>query len=143
VYLVKPWLNLKNKKHNIKVMIFLKGLEIILYSIRLKVFIRIENYRFLFWENQEIFSNFKFKKRIGKFEYFFYDIYNFILNCYEWETGIKSGYFSNFYLQPSIKNFGKKTIFSKNIKQVETHKCQYSLKKHTLSFPWSEVMDLK
>lgn len=131
------------KKYNLKVIIFLKGVEIILYSIRKKIFIRIENFRLLFWENQEIFSNYNFKKRIGKFEFFFFSIYNFILNCYEWEIGIKSEYFSNFYLPPTLKNFGEKTIFAKNINQVESNKCQCSVKKYTLSFPWAEVTCFK
>ena len=125
---------MRKKKIFTNVVIFLKGIEIVYKSIKLKIYERIELIRFLFWENRSILTKFKFKKRIGKTECNFFNIYNFILNLYSWDSGIYFDSSLSFYLKSSIKIIDSKIIHIKNTKKIKTL-TKYSLaKKNSFEF---------
>ena len=67
----------KVKKTNISLIIFSRAIKIILSSITLKMFERIEMLKIIFWENKIIFSDLYLAKKFKKKEVIFFEIYNF------------------------------------------------------------------
>ena len=115
-------------------MIFLKGIEIIFYSIRVKLLRRIEYLRFLFWENNSTFSRFNINTRISKKEVVFFEIYNYLINLNDWEIGINLFFFQDFYLWSNLKKASNQIFNSKNTRLIETENNQYVTKKYSLAF---------
>ena len=126
--------NMRKKKIFTNVVMFLKGIGIVYKSIKLKIYERIELIRFLYWENRSILTNFKFKKRIGKTECIFFNIYNFLLNLYSWDSGIYFDASLSFYLKSSIKIIDKKIIHIKNTKKIKTSTKYCLAKKNSFEF---------
>ena len=88
LYKICPWLNNSKKKTSLNTKIFFQGMCFISKSLECEVYGRIEKLRFLFWENKSIFSIFNLKKRLGKAEFSFFEIYNFLMNLFTWKSGI-------------------------------------------------------
>ena len=115
-------------------MIFLKGIEIIFYSIKVKLLRRIEYLRFIFWENNSTFSRFNINTRISKKEVVFFEIYNYLINLNDWEIGIKIFLLQDFYLCSNLKKSSNQIFNSKNTRLIETEDNQYVTKKYSLVF---------
>ena len=115
-------------------MIFLKGIEIIFYSIRVKLLRRIEYLRFLFWENNSTFSKFNINTRISKKEIIFFEIYNYLINLNDWEIGINLFFFQDLYLSSTLKKASNQIFNSKNTRLIETENNQFVTKKYSLAF---------
>lgn len=115
-------------------MIFLKGIELIFYSIRVKLMRRIEYLRFLFWENNSTFSRFYINTRISKKEIIFFEIYNYLINLNDWEIGINLFFFQDLYLSSTLKKASNQIFNSKNTRLIETENNQFVTKKYSLAF---------
>ena len=134
LYKICPWLNNSKKKTSLNTKIFFQGMRFISKSLENEVYSRIEKLRFLFWENKSIFSIFNLKKRLGKAEFIFFEIYNFLMNLFTWKSGISFDWNSSLFLHYFDQTFTGGKIFLKNFKIVETEKIKYYFKKNMLIY---------
>jgi hypothetical protein len=124
----------KKNKILLNAVIYLKGLEIIIKTIKIKLFKKIEISRFLFWENKVFFSKFKLRKNLGKQDVFFFEIYNFLMNLYEWGNGIRFLNDSDFHIKATTRYFEKQQIFLKNTKRIFSKNVHFIYKKNSLEY---------
>ena len=134
LYKIYPWLNNSKKKTNLNTKIFFEGMNFISKSLEYEIYRRIEKLRFVFWENKSIFSVFNLKRRLGKNEFIFFEIYNFLMNLFNWESGISSNCNSNVFLQSFDRSFIGEKILFKNYKIIHSEKVRDYFKKNMLIY---------
>ena len=136
--ILNPWLNSWDKKKiRINASIFYKGMNFISCSIHLIILRRVEVFRFLFWEKKKILSRITLQQHFGKKEFVFFELYGFLINLYDWESGLNFSYSLNFYLKSNNRNSELKKLFTKNVRQIESVKYQTIFKKNSLLFSWN------
>ena len=127
----------KVKKTNISLIIFSRAIKIILSSIMLKMFERIEMLKIIFWENKIIFSDLYLTKKFKKKEVIFFEIYNFLINLSSWESGLNYLFHKDLYLTPFLEKFCRKKFSFQKKRRIKSNKLQHLVRKNSLLFSWA------